>query len=84
MITIPGTIELELMVSDQILELELGSVIEITTNVPEYEGPYEVTPTQQVQIINTDGLLLTGDLTIKPIPSNYGKIGWNGSVLTVS
>ena len=27
---------------------------------------------------------MTDDVTIKPIPQNYGLITWNGSFLTVS
>lgn len=51
---------------------------------PSYEGEYEVTPTQQTQILNTDALYMRGNVTINPIPSNYGLITWNGSTLTIS
>lgn len=51
---------------------------------PSYEGEYEVTPTQQTQTLETDSLYLRGNITINPIPSNYGLITWNGSTLTVS
>lgn len=50
----------------------------------EYHGSYEVTPTNVAQTLVTEGLLMTADLTIAPIPSNYGLIQWNGAVLTVS
>ena len=49
-----------------------------------YEGPYEVTPTQQTQTLATDQLRMTGDVVVNPIPSNYGLITWDGIVLTVS
>ena len=51
---------------------------------PAYEGSYEVTPSDQTQTLATNGLRMTSDVTINPIPSNYGLISWNGSVLTVS
>ena len=51
---------------------------------PSYEGDYEVTPTQQTQTLATDSLYMRGNITINPIPSNYGLITWNGSTLTVS
>ena len=51
---------------------------------PIYEGDYEVTPTDRIQILATEGKLMMSDVVINPIPSNYGLIGWNGSVLTVS
>lgn len=49
-----------------------------------YEGGYVVTPTEETQILQTANLKLTDNITINPIPSNYGRITWNGSVLTVS
>lgn len=51
---------------------------------PSYEGPYEVTPTARTQTLATDSLYMRGNITINPIPSNYGLITWNGSTLTVS
>lgn len=51
---------------------------------PSYEGDYEVTPSGETQILETDQLYMQGDITINPIPSNYGLITWNGSTLTVS
>lgn len=49
-----------------------------------YEGSYEVTPTDSTQTFATSGLTMTADFVVNPIPSNYGLITWNGSVLTVS
>lgn len=51
---------------------------------PRYPGPTEITPSQQEQTLYTSGYRLTNDITINPIPSNYGLIIWNGSTLTVS
>ena len=51
---------------------------------PAYEGPYEITPTAGTQTLATDSLYMRGNITINPIPSNYGLITWNGSTLTVS
>lgn len=49
-----------------------------------YTGSYSVTPSAEEQILNTADLMMSGDITINPIPSNYGLITWNGSALTVS
>ena len=49
-----------------------------------YLGPYTVTPTQSTQVLYTDEHSMTDNVTVNPIPSNYGLITWNGSVLTVS
>ena len=51
---------------------------------PSYDGPYEVTPSASEQILETDQLYMVGDITINPIPSNYGLITWDGPSLTVS
>ena len=51
---------------------------------PAYTGAYTITPTQDTQVLPVNAKRMTGDITINPIPSNYGRITWNGSVLTVS
>lgn len=50
----------------------------------EYQGDYTVTPSQTAQVLLTKSTQLTDNITIEPIPSNYGLITWNGSTLTVS
>lgn len=49
-----------------------------------YDGPYAVTPSQETQTLETKGLSMGADVTVNPIPSNYGLITYNGSILTVS
>ncbi len=49
-----------------------------------YDGDYIVTPSAETQVLQTQGLAMRQDITINPIPSNYGLITWNGSYLTVS
>lgn len=49
-----------------------------------YHGAYTITPSSEVQILSTNGLVLDEDITIDPVPSNYGLITWNGAYLTVS
>ncbi|MBQ9621208.1 MAG: hypothetical protein IJR41_04655 [Atopobiaceae bacterium] len=49
-----------------------------------YQGAYEVTPSEEAQVLGTAQRLLLEDVVVNPIPSNYGKITWDGSVLTVS
>ena len=66
-----------------------GSLVgEITagscTDVEAYTGSYEVIPTQYEQTLQTQDKLMTDNVRVLPIPSNYGLITWNGSVLTVS
>lgn len=54
------------------------------TSGDEYDGPYEVTPTSSEQTLSTTDKILSADIIIHPIPSNYGLITWNGATLTVS
>lgn len=54
------------------------------SDAPEYDGPYEVSAARWAQVLPTAGHLMTSDLTVRPVPSNYGLITWDGSVLTVS
>ena len=51
---------------------------------PAYEGPYTVTPSAAEQILDTDSLYMRGNITINPIPNNYGLITWDGHTITVS
>lgn len=53
-------------------------------NVPSYTGDYEFTPSAETQTIYTSGYYLQRNVTINPIPNNYGLITWNGSTLTIS
>lgn len=49
-----------------------------------YEGDYTITPGREAIVLNTIHKRMTDNLTINPIPSNYGLITWNGATLTIS
>ena len=51
---------------------------------PAYEGPTEVTPSSMEQVLLTKNYRMTEHIKVKPIPSNYGLITWDGSTITVS
>lgn len=53
-------------------------------SVEEYAGPYEFTPGQDAQVVAIADKKATADITIGPIPDNYGLITWDGATLTVS
>lgn len=55
-----------------------------TRSLPAYEGTYTVTPSGSEQILNTKNMRMTDNITVEPIPNNYGLITWNGSYITVS
>lgn len=69
---------------DQVnVPMSIGVAI-TTVEADPYDGPYEVTPTQETQVLYTENKLMQHPVTINPIPSNYGLITWDGSALTVS
>ena len=51
---------------------------------PAYEGETEITPSAETQVLQTNNFRMTDNITINPIPSNYGLISWDGSTITVS
>ena len=55
-----------------------------TVGAAAFDGDYEITPTRETQIIKTAQTVLKRNIIVNPIPSNYGKITWDGGVLTVS
>ena len=51
---------------------------------PEYTGECVFTPSLQTQIAPTIQKVLLRNITINPIPNNYGLITYNGNTITVS
>lgn len=58
--------------------------LQTVVDVDDYTGEYEVTPSDEAQTLQTNGLRMLDNVTINPIPSNYGLITWDGITLTVS
>lgn len=50
-------------------------------SAPIYDGPYEFTPTQETQVVEIANQQAAQDIIINPIPSNYGLITRDGTVL---
>jgi len=61
---------------------KMSEVIEVPTGDP-YVGNYTIVPSEEEQILPTQGLLSTDNFVIKPVPNTYGRITWNGSTITV-
>lgn len=59
-------------------------VIQVRGGYPVYSGPTVFTPGTQDQTVSAAGFVFASDITVEKIPSNWGLITWNGSVLTVS
>lgn len=60
-------------------DLETPSAIGVTT----YDGAYEVTPSAETQTLSTRHRYMLDDITINPIPSDYGHIVYDGSKILV-
>lgn len=48
-----------------------------------YSGRYEVTPSESTQVLETAYHKMTENVVVNPIPSNYGRITYNGAGLLV-
>ena len=61
---------------------------EIDAVINVIEGKYQdkrVTPAETEQVVRADpGYGALGTVTVEAIPPNWGRISWDGSVLTVS
>lgn len=80
---IPIVIPAEVAVSQVEIPAEIGVAYSMVSG-DWYDGPYEVDPAQETQVLETYGKLMSENVTVNPIPQNYGLITWDGSVLTVS
>lgn len=65
--------------SDTELEYSIDSDLNYVSNYGKYLGPYSVTPTQHRQILFTQNRILSQNIVIEAIPSNYVLITQNGS-----
>ena len=75
----------EVSANSPAIELSTGApVVRDYVERQPFEGEYAAVPSDKEQIIPTKGLRMTEDFVIAPIPPSYGRIGWNGSYLTVS
>ena len=83
-----GNLSISLPAADGRLSVRHGGEMGIYTRVhdtlPPYTGQTTVTPSQETQVLHTRQKTLLTDITVNPIPSDWGHITWDGAVLTVS
>ena len=61
-----------LSVSNNSVPVSIGVSTQIVAGTTdEYAGPYSVTPSESAQTLDTDGLLMTDDVNVSAIPSDY-------------
>lgn len=78
-IKIDGNISLDPIIDGQ-ADFSYGT----SGSFPEYHGEYNITPGEEAITLQTQQTQLFQNVTINPIPSNYGLITWDGHKLTVS
>lgn len=61
-----------------------GSIVINKIVADEFEGAYEYTPSNETQTIPIAQKKAVRNITINPIPQNYGLITWNGAFLHIS
>lgn len=88
MITVPMNVSVQDSISVNASEEEQGVALNIGAayKVSEgdlYHGEYEFTPNNETQTVHTQDKLLLQNITINPVPSNYGKISWDGSNIMI-
>ena len=82
---------IRLKVKEQTVRFRITSdkfILKATEGIPiypeTYTGETSVTPSEEEQVLLTNGLYVPSNITVAPIPSNYGKITYNGSTILVS
>ena len=65
-------------------EQGLSGMLTIAGGIPSFPGPYAITAGDTAQTISCAGLLMPQDIVVEAVPSNYGKIAWDGISLSVS
>lgn len=80
-------IEATATITDTVVEADATlttSVRHWQTEYPDYDGEYEFTPSAEAQTLPSTDTVMHRDIVINPIPSNYGRITYDGTVITVS
>jgi len=73
-----------LIEEEQAAVLVVGDAFVKTGVFPDYEGPFEVTPGPEEQILETRNTTVRADIVVGPIPQNYGLITYHANIITVS
>lgn len=91
---IPIRIDMKVTESQQnywlrVIEKNIPISVDVETPIvagvaKEYEGEYDITPTNTAQVFSTEGKRCPHNFIVEPIPNNYGLITYNGSIITVS
>ena len=51
--------------------------------LPIYDGETTIIPSENEQVLRTNNHSVMDNIVIKPIPSNYGRVSYNGAYLRI-
>jgi len=78
-------VNLEIEFNPVELEFEIGTpIIKEYIEAEPYTGDYDITPTEEIQILQTEKKQMINNVIIQPIPLNYGRITRNGSIIIIT
>lgn len=60
-----------------------GDIRVTTSKGEQWGGSYVFTPDDDEQVIPVGGYIMANDIIIEAIPSNYGKVSFNGYALRI-
>lgn len=63
--------------------VNFGLISEVEKEIDIYDGPLDIEPSNIAQVLETSEKKITDNIIIEPIPSNYGRIIWNGATMTI-
>jgi len=69
---------------DDLLPFEVDGSVIVSEGFPVYGGPVTVVPGPETQVLETQYMTVMDQITVAPIPKNYGLITYNGRTITVS
>ena len=63
---------------------EVGGTVIVSEGFPVYDGTVQIVPGPEEQVLDTQYMTVMDNITVAPIPKNYGLITYNGRTITVS
>ena len=78
-----GSIRITSVTSDTLRPANIA-IANVNLPAEKYDGEVTFTPQEYAQVIPINGKISMTNITIEPIPQNWGKISYNGYALTVS
>ena len=61
----------------------IGARLDKGGSAAPYQGEYTVTPSEEIQTLETGGRVLLQNVTVEAIPSNYGRVTRAGANLLI-